>query len=388
MVGLLTQGQNKVIGIAVPATQTGAITYGTVSSATYVVTLTTDGGSPDGTSDLNLTWSGATPSGISVDFSPVNSILLPATSATQDVTLTITSAANTDAGTYNFTVSSTNDPQTSGTVSFIVDQAPLVITANDQNKTYGTTLALGTSAFSATGLVNGETIGSVTLASTGAINTADVGTNPIALSAATGGTFTASNYTITYNPGTLTVNAAPLTITADDQSKTYGAALALGTTAFTSAGLVNAETIGTVSLNSSGAINTANAGIYSVVASAGTGGTFTASNYIITYVDGILTVTKAVLTVTADDQTKLYGAINPALTVSYSGFAGADNAASLTTQPTATTTAVTNSPVGSYPITAAGGVSANYTFTYVAGTLTVTKAVLTVTADNQTKVYG
>ena len=94
------------------------------------------------------------------------------------------------------------------------------------------------------------------------------------------------------------------------------------------------------------------------------------------------------LTVTANDQTKIYGTANPALTVSYSGFVGADNASSLTIQPTASTTAVTTSPVGTYPITAAGGVSSNYTFNYVAGTLTVTKAVLTVTADDKTKVYG
>ena len=124
-------------------------------------------------------------------------------------------------------------------------------------------------------------------------------------------------------------------------------------------------------------------GSYPITAASGA-----SANYTFTYVAGTLTVTQAVLTVTANNQAKVYGAVNPALTVIYSGFVAGDNAASLTTQPTATTTAVTNSPAGSYPITAAGGVSNNYTFTYVAGTLTVTKAVLTVTANNQTKVYG
>ena len=59
------------------------------------------------------------------------------------------------------------------------------------------------------------------------------------------------------------------------------------------------------------------------------------------------------------------------MTVSYSGFVNGDTAASLTTQPTVTTTATTASPVGTYPITASGATSANYTMSYVNGTLTV-----------------
>ena len=239
----LTQGQNKITAIAVPPTQSGIIAYGTASSATYIVTLTTDGGSPDGNSDLTLNWSGPTPAGAIVTFSPASPVSLPANSTTQDVTLTITSAANTQAGNYNFTISGTNDPQTSGTSSFIVDQNALTITADDQNKTYGTTLALGTSAFSATGLQNGETIGSVTLTSAGAINTANAGIYPIVSSAATGGTFTASNYAITYTSGTLTVGTVLLTITADDQNKTYGTTLALGLPFFSATVLKNGETI-------------------------------------------------------------------------------------------------------------------------------------------------
>ena len=45
-------------------------------------------------------------------------------------------------------------------------------------------------------------------------------------------------------------------------------------------------------------------------------------------------------------------------------------------------------PGGTYAITASGAVDANYTISYVAGTLTVTPAALTITADNETKVYG
>src|SRR6202030_741966 len=112
------------------------------------------------------------------------------------------------------------------------------------------------------------------------------------------------------------------------------------------------------------------------------------ANYTIGYVSGTLTVTPAALIVTANNQTKAYGAANPALTVSYGGFVNGDTAASLTTPATAATTATTASAVGTYPITASGATSANYTISYVPGTLTVNPVSLTVTANDQTKAYG
>src|SRR4029077_13385132 len=62
----------------------------------------------------------------------------------------------------------------------------------------------------------------------------------------------------------------------------------------------------------------------------------------------------------------------------------------LPTPPTVTTTATAASGVGTYPITASGAVSANanYTISYVSGTLTVTPAALTVTATDKTRTYG
>src|SRR5258708_11859924 len=83
----------------------------------------------------------------------------------------------------------------------------------------------------------------------------------------------------------------------------------------------------------------------------------TSGNYTIAYVAGTLTVTKASLTVTADDKTKTYGAGNPALTVSYAGFVNLDTSASLGGTLSVATTATAASPVGSYPITAGGQTS-------------------------------
>src|SRR5204863_5895176 len=113
-------------------------------------------------------------------------------------------------------------------------------------------------------------------------------------------------------------------------------------------------------------------GTYAITASGQT-----SANYTISYLAGTLTVTKASLTGTADDKTKTYGAGNPTLTVSYAGFVNGDTAASLSGTLSVTTTATAASAVGSYPLTASGQTSGNYTISYVAGTLTVTKASLT-----------
>ena len=97
-------------------------------------------------------------------------------------------------------------------------------------------------------------------------------------------------------------------------------------------------------------------------------------NYAITYNTASFTITKATLTVTADNKTKLLNAANPPLTASYSGFVNGDTLASaLTGTPSLVTTAVTNSPVGTYPITAGTGTltAPNYTFVFANGTLSV-----------------
>jgi hypothetical protein len=101
-------------------------------------------------------------------------------------------------------------------------------------------------------------------------------------------------------------------------------------------------------------------------------------------------VTPAPLTITAEDKTKLYGAALPTLTASYTGFVNGDSEASLTTLPTLATAATAASHVAGnpYSITADGAADPDYNITYVAGTLTVTPASLTITADNKTKLYG
>ena len=109
------------------------------------------------------------------------------------------------------------------------------------------------------------------------------------------------------------------------------------------------------------------------------------NNYSFIYVSGTLTINKAPLTADADDQTKVYGQANPALTITYTGFVNGDNAGDIT--PPTAAQQPSRGAVGGYPITLTGGSATNYTLTLQPGTLTITKAPLTAKADDQTIVY-
>jgi len=93
-----------------------------------------------------------------------------------------------------------------------INQAPLTVTANPVTKPFGDTLTggPGSAAFTSSGLVNSETIATVTITYGSGAGAADaVGSYPgsVTPSAATGGTFTASNYSINYVAGNLEVIA-------------------------------------------------------------------------------------------------------------------------------------------------------------------------------------
>jgi hypothetical protein len=87
------------------------------------------------------------------------------------------------------------------------------------------------------------------------------------------------------------------------------------------------------------------------------------------------------LTVTADNQTKVYGTANPPLTASITGLVGGDSLAqAVNGAPSLSTAAVTKSNVGDYAIVAGLGTLAsdlNYGFQFVNGTLHIDPATLT-----------
>ena len=177
-------------------------------------------------------------------------------------------------------------------------------------------------------------------------------------------------------------------VTAADKTKEYGNLTLLLTFAYsgfqgtdTATDLETAPTCSTTATQFSGVAGSP----YPITCAGGVD-----DNYSFTYVPAQLTITKAPLTVTAADKTKEYGNLNPLLTFAYSGFQGTDTATDLETAPTCSTTATQFSGVAGspYPITCAGGVDDNYSFTYVPAQLTITRAPLTVTAADKTKEYG
>jgi hypothetical protein len=107
-----------------------------------------------------------------------------------------------------------------------------------------------------------------------------------------------------------------------------------------------------------------------------------------------VTVNKATLTVTAQSVEIPYSVL-PLLTYSISGFVNGDSQVngSVSGSPLITTNATLRNGVpnaGIWMITPAAGTltSANYNFTFVAGTLTVDKGVLTVAANDATMIQG
>ncbi|MFN0120104.1 MAG: MBG domain-containing protein [Blastocatellia bacterium] len=264
---------------------------------------------------------------------------------------------------------------TNGTLS--VNKARLTIAANDATRGYGGENPVFTGTIS--GLLNNENI------------TASYGTPAVAGSAA--GTYAITptladpggrlgNYDVTITNGTLTVNKARLTITAAAATRVYGAANPV--LAGSIVGLLNNDNI-TASYSTT-AVTASAAGQYPIVPAA-VDPTDRLANYDLSVTNGALTVSRAPLTVTANNTTRVYGAANPSFTGSINGLVNEDNITAAYG-----TTAVAASGIGTYAITATladpGNRAGNYEITYVNGTLTVTRAALTITANSATRAYG
>ncbi len=116
-------------------------------------------------------------------------------------------------------------------------------------------------------------------------------------------------------------------------------------------------------------------GAYTLAGGTCSGGTLSNPGYVITgYSGSTHTVSKALLTVNAENRTKVYGEANPAFGYGLTGFVNGDDASAVTGAPALTTTATATSDVGSYPITPSLGTlkSSNYRFAAQPGTLSVT----------------
>jgi trimeric autotransporter adhesin len=302
----------------------------------------------------------------------------------------LSTTAATASGVASYTITTAIGTLASANYSFglvdgtlAVTKAPLTVTAD--NKTRASGAADPTFTATLTGFVNSDTSAVVTGAATFssmATPTSAVGTYPITPAL---GTLTATNYAFTtFTNGTLTVGQTSQALTFGAlANKTYGdAAFAVSATA--TSGLAPSYSIVSGPATISGStVTITGAGTVVVRASQAGDGSHTAAPP----VDQSFTVTPAVLTVTATNQARVYGAANPALTVSFTGFVNSDTVAALTLAPVASTSATTTSNVGTYPIIVTGGISTNYTFAPIAGTLTVITGSATVSLGNLAATY-
>ena len=189
---------------------------------------------------------------------------------------------------------------------------------------------------------------------------------------------TVTNYNVTYVAGTLTITKSPLSIAAGTYTKKQGEAMPEFTLTYT--GFKNSETKDVLTKQpvvSCSATEASIPGEYAVTVSGAE-----AQNYDISYTNGKLIVVDAdAVIVKAKNYSREYGEANPIFEYTVEG-------AELQGEPVITCQATATSPVGTYDIVVSQGTVTNYNVTYVAGTLTITKAPLTVSVENATREQG
>ena len=152
-----------------------------------------------------------------------------------------------------------------------------------------------------------------------------------------------------------------VTVTAENKTIVYGENLPTLTYK-----VENGTLNGTPSLSTT-ATKTSAVGTYPITVARGT----VTNEY--TAVNGILSITKAPLTITAKSYTIKQGEALPIFAATYSGFKNNETESVLTKKPTFACAVPLDMTPGTYDITASGAEAQNYEISYVKGTLTIEK---------------
>ena len=312
---------------------------------------------------------------------------------------------------------------------FDITKRDLHITAGDKSRTYGdanetaqyvngTSRINVRSADATTGLVNGDTISSITeTIDPSATVTTNAGTAGLwtKASAAQFSHGTDANYNIHYADGTFNITKRALTLLAGDKSRIYGTANTTagyvnGTGLFRvkdGTNLVNGDAISSVTetIDSRATVTTdaGTAGLKTQIAGA-VFGTGNAGNYNISYEDGSFAITPRDLTLRAGDKTRIYGTENSTATytggttkfradaaTATTGLVNGDTVADVTESTNATRTTNVNATGIKTSITNARfgtGKASNYNISYADGGFAVTKRDLYIKGGDKTRVYG
>ncbi|NNK16546.1 MAG: hypothetical protein HKP51_06545, partial [Sulfitobacter sp.] len=283
-------------------------------------------------------------------------------------------------------------------ISFVQGQLRVVprtldVEIDDATKVYGEETVFDGTEFTVIGLINEDTLTTLTIKSEGQPAEAPVADSPYLLDAGDPVGTGLSNYVLNVVPGELTVTPAPLTITADDQNKPFGTEFIFEGTEFTVTGLLNDDRVDSATLSSDAAVADApftdGEGVAILITDPEGEGL---DNYEITLVNGIMIIAPGNLTITANDQTKVYGTefTFDGTEFTVVGLAEGDSVDSVTlnSDGAAGTAQVADGPFAIIASDAVGTGLDKYTLIFADGSFTVVPAPLTVTADNQIKQQG
>ncbi|MER2252821.1 MBG domain-containing protein [Methylorubrum podarium] len=292
-------------------------------------------------------------------------------------TLATAATAASDVGTYAITQGSLtaaanpNYALTYVGAGLAVTPRPVTVTADAQTRLYGEADPALTYTVGGLGLVNGDRLG-------GGLASAADARSPVGRYAITQGSLAASaNYALTYEGADLTVTPRPVTLSG---TRVYDAGTDIAGELLTPGNLVNGDR---VSVSGRGGLAGRDVGLQAVTDLSGL--RLSSGNYTLAGASGAVTITPATLTYTADAVRRSYGAANPVLSGTVTGFLGTDTRADATTgEARFTTAAGTGSNVGAYAVTGSGLAAGNYRFVQAAGNATaliVDPAGLTVTGS-------
>jgi hypothetical protein len=276
-------------------------------------------------------------------------------------------------------------PELTGNITakeLVVDSAAV------SGKVYdGNTLAIITGA-KLSGVVEGDDV-LLDNDTTGTFAQAAVGTSISVATAMTVSGAAVDNYTLTQPVLKGNITAKALTVTNSAvTSKTYDGTTIAIITGATLSGVVEGDDV-TLMHNSEGTFAQATVGTGITVTTAMTIAGNKSGNYTLTeQPSGLMgDILAAALTARAINKSKTYGNTNPSFTIAYTGFVNGENKEAIT-EPTIACSATATSNTGSYSISLSGGSATNYTLNLVNGSLTVNKAILTVTADDKSRGEG
>ena len=257
------------------------------------------------------------------------------------------------------------------TVNGMLDIAPRTITVKADNKTkvYDNNTATDPEL---TATVTGAIVGDVINYTMSRTVGQTVGEYAISVAAGEN-----PNYTVTTTNGIFGITKRDATVVADNLGKTYGAADPTLTATVT--GTVESDVIAFSLFRDAG--NTV--GTYPITVTLGEN-----PNYHVTATNGTFTISRAALTVKAEDKEKTFGEDDPELTATVSGLQYDDNENVVSY----TLSRTPGENVGTYAITPAGNaVQGNYNVTYVPGTLTISSSdevVVRIAGHRDTAVYN